>query len=111
MPGSAVTISGADGCLVENCFIVGMGGHSAIPPAISISTCTGAILIKNNQISEFGIAIFGIDAYTPIALIGNYEANCTVGLYLSSDGKYQGNITTNCVLPVTLATAVGKENG
>jgi Right handed beta helix region len=111
MPGSAVTISGADGCLVENCFIVGIGGHSAIYQAISISDCTGAILIKNNQISEFGIGIFGIYAHTPIALIGNYEANCTAGLYLSFDGKYQGNITTNCALPVVSGTAVGKENG
>jgi parallel beta-helix repeat protein len=107
-PHIGVYVIGNSNCRIENCSILGTVGNYA---GICLASCNN-VLVKNNQISEpdyGGIVVSG--SGLPNALIGNYEANCLYGLYLDSVSKYQGNISTNCSVPVSGGIAVGKENG
>jgi hypothetical protein len=97
----------ANDCLIENCVI---GGASGASFGIGISNA-GAVGVRNNQVSGFTYGIYEWSVTSPNALIGNYEANCTYGLNLSSGSKYQGNVATECSTPVTGGIAVGQENG
>ena len=98
----------ANNCLIENCSMVGATGASATGIYIWVA---GGVGVRNNLISECNNGIYENSVTTPNALIANYEANCTNGLYLSSGSKYQGNVTTGCTTPVTGGIAVGQENG
>jgi len=103
----------ANNSAVENCFIVGPANNSPQPPAgIYINNC-GAVLLRNNQVTECYYGVWEYSVTAPSVLVGNYEANCTYGLNLNPTAgtKYQGNITTNCATPVSAGIAVGHENG
>jgi len=109
IPNGGIGLNGVNDTLIENCFIVGVPGSNS--PGITISSCSG-VLLRNNQISEYGNGIASDVYCTGCVLTGNYEANCDIGLNLDPKTKYKGNVTTNCAHPIWgNPTPVGHENG
>jgi hypothetical protein len=98
---------------IKNCLIVSSSSTEG-DHGIVLSECVG-IVVKNNQIAHQSSGCFssqqeGGNPSNSNSFIYNNIASCTIGLYLGSADKYQGNVTTNCQTPFEGGIAVGQEN-
>ncbi len=101
----------AKDCTVQDCFIIGTGPEKT-GNGIELLKSASGVLVKGNHVSEFTAALLSsVGSGSASAFIGNYVANSSYGLALSSNDFYQGNVVTNCTVPFTGGNAIGTENG
>ena len=94
---------GATSCIIQNCFIAGNGNQD---DGITVQQCSD-VLVKNNHIVA---EARGIISSSNNWIVSNYVDSCAIGLSLSPNDKYQGNVTTLCTTPFTGGIAVGTGN-
>jgi hypothetical protein len=96
-------------CLVEDCFLIGNGAESG---NVGIVIGGSNSQVQNCHISQFDVGVISIEpTATGSAFIHNYISGCMVGLQLSNNDYYQGNVVTTCTVSFTGGHAVGTENG
>lgn len=91
-------------CTIQDCLIVGDG--YPLVAGIYLGGCSD-VVVKNNHISA---EYTGVGSAGNNWFISNYVGNSYYGFYLSSDDKYQGNVTILCDIPLTGGIAVGTGN-
>jgi hypothetical protein len=85
----------ADKSTIEGCFMSGLGAGSGI----ALAPNTSGVLAKHNQINGFS---YGIQSATGSESKYDYNhiSNCNVGLYVSSEDEYIGNVFTACSIDI-----------